>query len=160
MSNSTDITEKEFGFLKVLEYAGKKNDRAMWKCECKKCGNIVVVAASSLKNGNTRSCGCLRKEMSSKTGAKRAAARKDFVDGTSLSALTRKTPTNNKSGVKGVFFEKKTERWRANIWFKGKSHYLGSFENKEDAIKARKKAEKEMFGSVLEEFKQQKSEEK
>lgn len=29
-----------------------------WKCSCE-CGNITIVAASKLKNVNTRSCGCI-----------------------------------------------------------------------------------------------------
>lgn len=152
MTNITDLSGKEFGFLKVLERAGKKKNQITWKCKCQKCGNIVIVEGSSLKRGHTKSCGCLRRETSAKTGAKRAAARKDFVDGTSLSAITRKTPNTNKSGVKGVFFDKSVKKWRANIWFKGKSHYLGSFINKEDAIKARRTAEKEMFESVLKKY--------
>ncbi|MBO7671969.1 hypothetical protein J6S88_01020, partial [bacterium] len=33
--------------------------RTIWKCECE-CGNIVFVESYSLKNGNTKSCGCLK----------------------------------------------------------------------------------------------------
>ena len=34
----------------------------MWECQCD-CGNIVYVNGTSLKNGNTKSCGCLAKEL-------------------------------------------------------------------------------------------------
>lgn len=39
--------------------------------------------------------------------------------------------------------------WRAQIVFKGKNYYLGRYSKKEDAIKARKKAENSMFGEFL-----------
>lgn len=34
---------------------------AMWLCQCE-CGNILKVRAPDLKNGHTKSCGCLHKE--------------------------------------------------------------------------------------------------
>ena len=49
---------------------------------------------------------------------------------------------NNFSGVTGVRWNKKAKRWVAYI---GRKH-LGSFKNIEDAIKIRKKAEKDYFG--------------
>ena len=36
--------------------------RRRWICRCD-CGNETIVAASDLTSGNTRSCGCLHKEM-------------------------------------------------------------------------------------------------
>ncbi len=66
MSKQIDLTGQQFGRLKVISYAGIDNrGKALWKCECK-CGNFIVVAASNLKRGITKSCGCLRLELSSK----------------------------------------------------------------------------------------------
>lgn len=48
----------------------------------------------------------------------------------------------------------KRNKWVAQITFKGKNHYLGRYDNKEDAREAREKAEKEMFGKFLEEHKE------
>lgn len=45
------------------------------------------------------------------------------------------------SGVTGVVFNKKDERWQAQIGFKGKHIYLGQFLSKEMAVAARKQAE-------------------
>lgn len=53
---------------------------------------------------------------------------------------------NNISGVTGVFWDKRRQRWVANITINYKSIYLGSFLNKNDAITARKIAEDEIFG--------------
>ncbi|MET3505599.1 hypothetical protein [Halalkalibacter oceani] len=45
------------------------------------------------------------------------------------------------SGKTGVYFDKRSNRWVASFCFDGKRKQLGSFINKEDAIKARKEAE-------------------
>lgn len=46
--------------LTVIERAPNKNNRAQWICKCK-CGNTTIVDGKSLRNGNTKSCGCLNK---------------------------------------------------------------------------------------------------
>lgn len=56
-----DITGKQFGRLTVLHYANK----GQWECECE-CGNRVVVRTYNLNSGNTKSCGCLQRERTSK----------------------------------------------------------------------------------------------
>jgi hypothetical protein len=52
------------------------------------------------------------------------------------------SPRRNKSGVKGVRWNKERRLWTAIIGVNGKKIYLGAFTKKEDAIKARKDAEK------------------
>ena len=53
---------------------------------------------------------------------------------------------NNTSGVTGVYWSKKNNKWWASIKINKKSIYLGSFINFEDAVKARKEAEEKYFG--------------
>jgi hypothetical protein len=48
---------------------------------------------------------------------------------------------SNKSGHTGICYNKKTNKWKAAIGSNYKNVYLGSFENKEDAIEARRIAE-------------------
>ena len=50
---------------------------------------------------------------------------------------------NNTSGVTGVFLNKTTNKWTASIGYKGRRLILGTFEDKQDAIIARRKAEVE-----------------
>jgi hypothetical protein len=50
------------------------------------------------------------------------------------------------SGHLGVSWRKQRKKWRAYITVSAKQIFLGNFDNKADAIKARKKAEKELFG--------------
>ena len=75
MLKKNDLTGKQFGRLKVLcldeDYSKKKGKNVRyWKCLCE-CGTEISVRTSSLKNGNTKSCGCLHKE---------TARNKTFID--------------------------------------------------------------------------------
>lgn len=55
----------------------------------------------------------------------------------------RKLPKNNSSGVQGVNFLKRLNKWVAYVYVSNKRIHLGVFEQKDDAISARKLAEKE-----------------
>lgn len=64
-----------------------------------------------------------------------------------------KTPITNTSGYKGVYWNESRRLWVAQISCginpkngKKKCHYLGSYENIEDAIAARKAGEEKYFG--------------
>jgi hypothetical protein len=74
------------------------------------------------------------------------------VDGTSIPNLTEKLSKNNKTGVKGVSWSKEKMKWVAQIGFKGKTIYLGRFDDINDAIQARKEAEERLFKPMLEEI--------
>lgn len=52
----------------------------------------------------------------------------------------------NTSGFIGVYFNKKDKRWQASITISKQRKNLGSFMNKDDAVIARLRAEKEYFG--------------
>lgn len=49
----------------------------------------------------------------------------------------------NKSGKTGVYFDKKSKKWRAQVTIFSKTKYIGAFYDLEEAIEARNKAEKE-----------------
>lgn len=55
---------------------------------------------------------------------------------------------NNTSGVSGVFFDKRAKRWRAQISRGGKTTHVGIFDCFDDAVAARKDAEKKFYGGV------------
>lgn len=62
MTKPTDLTNKRFGRLFVVEReANDKNGRATWRCWCD-CGKETVVQGKKLGNGHTQSCGCLGAE--------------------------------------------------------------------------------------------------
>lgn len=54
-----------FGRLLVFKGPLKQSGHYYYICACD-CGNLKVVAANSLKSGRSKSCGCLRSEVSSK----------------------------------------------------------------------------------------------
>ena len=60
-------------------------------------------------------------------------------------ALNQKPSKRNKSGYVGVSFDKKFNKWLAQIGFQGKNYYLGRYNKIEDAITARHKAELNYF---------------
>ena len=62
MGKLIDLTGQKFGRLLVIERGPIRNKRIYWKCKCD-CGNEVEVAGQELRRGNTKSCGCLRKEL-------------------------------------------------------------------------------------------------
>lgn len=58
-----DITGKRFGRLKVIEEDGRdKRGEIRWKCVCD-CGEEKTLNSSTLRTGNSKSCGCYRKEL-------------------------------------------------------------------------------------------------
>ena len=57
-----DLSGQTFGKLKVIRRASEnRHGRVGWVCECK-CGNECIVTGHELKQGKTKSCGCLKKE--------------------------------------------------------------------------------------------------
>lgn len=60
-----------YGYLTVIARAeNDKDNRAQWLCKCK-CGNEVIVRGKSLRNGNTKSCGCYQKERAAQSNMDR-----------------------------------------------------------------------------------------
>lgn len=65
-----DMTGDRFGRLVVIERAEDSilpcgQRKIMWKCKCD-CGNEAIVMASTLRQGQTKSCGCIAKEKAEK----------------------------------------------------------------------------------------------
>jgi hypothetical protein len=64
MRKFIDLTGQKFNRLEVIKlekYIG--GGKSIWLCLCD-CGNKTIVVGSSLKNGHTRSCGCMKRENS------------------------------------------------------------------------------------------------
>lgn len=62
MSKMVDRTGMKYGKLTVLGFAGSKNGRAYWKCQCE-CGNVKDVMGKLLQHGDVVSCGCVGKSI-------------------------------------------------------------------------------------------------
>lgn len=60
--NSINLTGQRFGRLTVLEMTDKRRGSSIiWKCRCD-CGEICYKPSKDLRDGRTKSCGCLQKE--------------------------------------------------------------------------------------------------
>lgn len=153
-----NIKGNKYGRLTALNLTDKRdkyNGSIIWKCICE-CGNIVYVSEANLIKSGIVSCGCLSKE-NSKLNISKAIDKHlkiHIKDGTNLQSITRNKPiTTNTSGITGVTWDKSRNKWKAQIIFKGKNYYLGRYDNKEDAIAARKEAEENLFKPVIEKYK-------
>jgi hypothetical protein len=65
-SQFKDLAGQRFGLLTARNYVGRnRQGHSLWRCECD-CGNAnFVVAGTSLHSENTRSCGCLKRKLTS-----------------------------------------------------------------------------------------------
>lgn len=63
MGKLIDLKGQRFGRLLVLRQEQTRKRRAYWLCRCD-CGTEKILSASALRYGSTRSCGCLRKDIS------------------------------------------------------------------------------------------------
>jgi hypothetical protein len=223
-----DMIGKKYGRLTILEEVERKGKYLKrFKCFCE-CGEITIAYQSSLRNGNKKSCGCIRKEntrnmfssgtneiiyyndyaeiiMTDKSGCEKARSMIDLEDvdlikkyrwwvstkgyalahiyGTNKNihmhklihpgrnqvdhidrnklnnrknnlrdatnqqnAMNQGLRTNNKSGVRGVCWNKNKSCWDAEIMKNGIKYHLGHFKEKEIAINTREQAEIKLFG--------------
>jgi len=61
-----DETGNKYGRLRVIgRFKNNRYGNARWLCLCV-CNKMVIVFGSGLRNGNTKSCGCLRDERNTK----------------------------------------------------------------------------------------------
>lgn len=148
--NDLDLTDSSVFIhknIKVLNKVSGFGSASLWKCKCLLCGKKWDVAQFSLLGGDVNSCGCYRSSLSSQN-------LKDWVgiaEGTSVSRIkSGKLSKNNTSGVTGVYYHKNMQKWSARIAFKGNTYFLGYYVDKQNAVDARKIAEKEFYGNFLE----------
>jgi hypothetical protein len=73
----------------------------------------------------------------------------------SQNLMNRRLQKNNTSGVTGVSWNKLGNKWEAYIKINKKIIHLGRYAEKEDAINARKKAERKYFGEYSYEYSQE-----
>ena len=59
MAKFMDLTDQRFSKLIVISRAVNNTRNTRWNCKCD-CGRKCVVTACNLRNGHTKSCGCVR----------------------------------------------------------------------------------------------------
>lgn len=133
---------RRFGNLVVLEELG--NGRVLCQCDCGKSKNINK---GHLLNGDITSCGCVQK-------TRPAKAKEPFLVNNTYIATIRSVKPSKRSttGIKGVYWSKTKNKWRAAIKCQGINYELGFFSNINDAIAARLRAEEEYFKPLIDEY--------
>lgn len=151
---SVDYSNLTVNGITLLKKTDKKSGSSyLWKCRCH-CGNIFYANAANVKAGKVKSCGCITRPPLSKEFLDKgfnAYSKKYLKEHTNLSAISPKMLSTNKSGVKGVYFDKSKQRWIAVLEFQKKRH-VKSFTKKEDAIRCRKEWEEKYFKPILDKY--------
>ena len=138
---SVDITGKAFNYLKAIRLDHKAKGVEFWLFECLRCGNQKVMEKSLVVGGRAKSCGCLKASSESKEGGIKALKeyQKNNLTGTGTKrdAYESDQPLcTNKLNVRGVCFDKRRNKYLAQIVFCGKRHFLGRYKTIEEAKKA------------------------
>lgn len=143
----SDITGQTFGKLTAISTTEKRDKRGyrIWLCRCE-CGEMLEVSYNKLLYTNVQSCGCQKKLHDQKLKTYLT-----HVAGTSVDILkSKKVPVDNTSGYKGVYFIR--GKYVAKIVFQKKQYILGSYDNIEDAARARREAEEILFDGVADHY--------
>lgn len=113
MSRFKDITGQKFGRLTALYRLYNTKCRTKWLCVCD-CGNFIEVLYDSL-TGNCKSCGCLRKENTSKMfrnhGLRHTRLYNIWCD-MKARCYNKKVPKYQNYGERGVIV---CDEWRNNF---------------------------------------------
>lgn len=140
------------GMMTVLEKypCGRKpgqkgRNNVFYLCLCD-CGKEFIVGGDELSH-HPYSCGCKKKPDPTGKRPNEWALGYDKKKRTMacMTKATRAVYSTSTSGVSGVCWDKRRKKWYATITYCQKEHFLGYFENKEDAIKARVEGEKKYF---------------
>lgn len=105
-----NIKGKKYGRLTVMDYAGKSK----WICKCE-CGTYKEIQSAHLKDGHTKSCGCLQKEIIKKNAGSHYQTKTKLYK-KYRSIIDRTEYPSNKSyndyGARGI---KMCSEWRNNF---------------------------------------------
>ena len=137
----------------ILDTGERTKDRHhIWICKCD-CGSVRKVDSASLVQGKSKSCGCWRRERTSRdnsspniiksrteTGRRLWEDRKKIIgiaDGTNLlKCLSQRPRADSSTGVRGIMRERKGGYY-AQVCFKGKRYCSYGHKTIESAKKAR-----------------------
>ena len=73
-----DITGKPFGRLVAIKPVGKnKSNSTLWLCKCS-CGNMPIIDGRQLRDGITKSCGCIKHDILMERNTKHGMAKTRF----------------------------------------------------------------------------------
>lgn len=145
-----NLAGERVGHLTVLErsdrYASRgKRKVQLWKCLCD-CGAITYKATDTLTNSELSMCS----DCAARYASTCARAGAGYVAGTQLSKIQKPSQGSGSStGVRGVYYDPTTHKYRARLKFQGQMYNLGCYSALEEAVQARRKAEEDIYGAFL-----------
>lgn len=153
----TSYVGQNFGNIEVTDVLGSRKiygvQQLFVKGKCLLCGEEAEYPIARLKSQLPISCARCAKSNWLEKGTE--TNKKIHINGTNIASITNrkngKVNKNNSSGVNGVC-RGKSGKWRAYIVLRGKQYYLGNFSELDDAIAARKNAEKKFFDPEIIKF--------
>lgn len=111
-----DITGQRFGRWTVLSLHCRKRQVTSWLCVCD-CGRQKIVNQGNLRQGKTRSCGCLGRELNVARSTKHGQKRRGRASGAYITWQMMITRCSNPNfpnykyyGGRGIIV---CERWRS-----------------------------------------------
>jgi len=128
----------------------KGRDHVYYLCR-RDCGKEVIYSGDEIAR-HPYSCGCTPKPIGSQPDNPQNLIGHGRQDGTLLCMISPSMAvySSSSTGVSGVYYEKRRKKWRVQICFRGKFYFLGYYDMKEDAIKARIEGERKYWDPLLE----------
>ncbi|CCW39536.1 hypothetical protein [Streptococcus agalactiae] len=141
-----DLTGKTFNRLTVIKEVPNSKKDTYWLCQCS-CGKFVEIKGTAIKNGTTKSCGCLALEIAQNLAKETEIVEnahdgynKKRVDGIATFLINDKIQKNNKTGYKGVLQYRLADgsaRFKAYLTVGGKVYSKRGFSTSEEAYNYR-----------------------
>ena len=143
-SNRLDLTGQKYGALTVVEPSKNIGGRTTWLCHCD-CGSKRIISTRELRRGKATSCGCIKKP--------KGLQQMHYIGGTCIEMISStRIRSNNISGHPGVFRDAASNKWRAEIMFRGKRYFLGRYNDIKDAIANREDAKDRLHNNFIREY--------
>ena len=135
-----DVTNARFGRLTAVEPTSRRDSSrsVIWKWQCD-CGKIVEKPLNAVLSGKVQSCGCVREGKQQEIYEK--GLKPGYIMGTNLHILRQDDTTlrsNNVTGVTGVCYLSKENRYLAHIRFQSVKIYR-RYRTLDEAAAARQK---------------------
>lgn len=142
-----------FGQLEVTGWSPGGRRGAVMRCRCNLCGNETDIALKRLKDGSATKCLACAVSAFKKSGSD--IVKLSAVDGTSVLQIDgRRSLNRNSSTCHAGVSMTRNGKYRAYITLRRKQYHLGTYENIDDAIAARKAGEKSLYGDFLSWYKE------
>lgn len=149
---SNELIGDKFKTFTVVGFDRKDDGyHRYWMCKCDNCGETKSVREDTLLKLKFRKCKC---DPNPTPTTQPSTKSRKIVCNTNVGLILENKPkSSSKSGICGVYWNTTRRKWVAQITFRKKRYTLGRFDNIEDAIAIRKKAEENIFGDFLEWYK-------